>query len=300
MMATRGLKKIKDNSYYDLGLLVDGNISEDIVILGASRAWRTIDPKIVDSVTQLESRVVGLNGAGCYTQRALWKTFLENNKYTPKVLVQVVGSLEIFSRKDGIHNFNNFIPYLDDPSIINSLKKLNPRIWEDRYIPLYKYRGFPQEFVKGLLGSVDLYDGTYDRYKGYQAENKDWGSESKLINFSEVSNYEIAPGIELLKEEVALAKQMEIPLVLVFVPEQAQVKDIVPQRKELIRELYLLQKESNSFLFLDYSDWEHDRDTTLFAARLHLNQRGSKLFSVQFAKDLNSFLKNQKITKEVQ
>src|SRR5690606_12343989 len=126
--------------------------------------------------------------------------------------------LEIFGRKDGIHDFNNFIPYLDDPSIFNSLKKLNPRLWEDRYIPLYKYRGFPKEFIKGLLGSVGLYNGVYDRYKGYEADKRTWGGESKLINISEISNLDIAPGLELLKEEVALANQMEIPLVLVFVP----------------------------------------------------------------------------------
>lgn len=293
-MATKGLRAIKDNAYYDINLLMQGEIREDIVAFGSSRIKGGINPKVMDSITKMTSRVVGLDGADCYTQEALWKPFLEKLNYRPKALVQTMGSLDILSRRAGIYDKKVFIPYLKNPYVYSSLLPLEPDLWKDRDIPLYKYRGNYYYFLQGVLAFFGMNFDKYTRYKGYLGVERNWDSTwSPFTGSMEGYKYSIDEGMDLLREEIELCRQKKVPFVLVFTPEQQKIKNFVPERTQLIQALKVLQKNNKDILYLDYSNWEHSADTTLFLDRFHLNKKGSDLFTSQLSKDMDSFLRKE-------
>lgn len=61
-LITTGLKKSKSYYFVDWNRIYGGKIDADIIINGNSKAYHHISPKIIDSVTRLNSYNLGLDG----------------------------------------------------------------------------------------------------------------------------------------------------------------------------------------------------------------------------------------------
>ena len=76
------LKKSKTHAFREYPVWNDinaGNINADLLIMGSSRAWRHIDPNIIDDSLKLKSYNLGMDGQHLPMQLWRYETFLQKN-----------------------------------------------------------------------------------------------------------------------------------------------------------------------------------------------------------------------------
>ena len=69
-----------------------GNINADLLIMGSSRAWRHIDPNVLEDSLELSSYNLGMDGQHLPMQLWRYETLLKKN-HAPRVIVY---SLDFF------------------------------------------------------------------------------------------------------------------------------------------------------------------------------------------------------------
>ena len=82
-------------------------------------------------------------------------------------------------------------------------------------------------------------------------------------------------------------KEAGIRVDLVYTPEYIEAQEFVSNRQMVIDHFSQLAEEHN-LRFFDYSDDSLSKDRSLFYNGLHLNARGSQLFSQKLAADLKA------------
>ncbi len=290
-MALNGLNKLRDDDYKDLHLLFNNEIDDEVLIVGSSRAWNHFDVSEIQKITGISTRVVGLSGADFNMQRVLWEQAL-NNVSDTEYIVHVVGSLEFSKRTDGVFRKYKFYPFLNNQYVQSNLSKIQPDLWKDQYLPMYKFHGYYNYFLKGLkLNFVNPSYDEYYKYKGFTGFKNIWNGtitvESKVI-----SDDDINKGMNFIEYEAKLAAEKEKQLILVYTPEHKVTDSLINGKNKIIERLNDLALNHSNMHFLDYSKWYGNDDISLFSNATHLNVKGAKLFSQTFAKDFLEILKN--------
>ena len=105
-----------------------------------------------------------------YTKYNAYRKY--NNK--PKYIIQILDIVSLRKRKD-LYNIEQFIPYLNEDIIANSLKGYIGFGWGDFNIPLFKYMGKSDLYKVGLIEYFNLahYQDNY-KYKGYASKDNKW------------------------------------------------------------------------------------------------------------------------------
>ena len=66
--------------------LYDGKINTNVLVMGSSRAWRHIDPKVIKDSLGLSAYNIGMDGQHLPMQLSRYQTFLKYNKQ-PKIII---------------------------------------------------------------------------------------------------------------------------------------------------------------------------------------------------------------------
>ncbi|MFT5278397.1 MAG: hypothetical protein ACI9P8_000022 [Bacteroidia bacterium] len=301
ILATLGLLKVielavsdqlrasEEYYYADFERAHNGELKSDIVVLGSSRAFVHYDPAIIEDSTSLSCYNLAIDG-GCQSmQFAIWKNLILNNEL-PKVVVQNVEYLS-FGKRKTLFEKERYLPYLHESYFFEPLSLIDTKLWQDRYIPMYRYHG-QWKLIKDAIGAFldHAPRNPYDLYKGHKYKNQDFTGEEKINNFPlDASDFKL--GKTLLSELLNDCKLNDVDLVLCYSPEfdnganapNHQVNDIVAFYTEVA-------SQHEHVVFWDMRNMDLRADKKFFADNYHLNEQGAKLFSKEFSGRLRQHL----------
>ncbi len=271
--------------------IVRGEINADILITGASRAQAGMDVSLLEEDLNKDVYNIALLGNSLALQVARLKVYLKYNR-PPEAIVQVVGRNTL--RKPRAYNPGQFIPYLNEKEIYQTLSGISKHFILARYFPLYSFALLSHDFtvdaVQGLTGRED----TVDCYKGYCPVNIDWNKEEdvktvKRLYPQGLKGQMTEEGKAALNELVQLCRQKRIRLFFVYAPVYYQFNEFVVNLDE-VRAIYRKLSDGRDIVFMDYSSAEMARQEKYFYNSQHLNQLGSIEFSKIFGPELKQLL----------
>ena len=294
----RGLQQNYNDTYGDWIEVYNQRINHDIVILGSSRAWVQVNPKIIEKQTNKSCYNLGLDGARLQMQKTVWRSLLKQ-KNKPKLIIQVVDYFALNTRSN-LYWKERFLPYLNYQEVYGPLSVIDSSLWIDRYLPPLRYHGYDdlnsigwKTFFGIKLDSNEK--AKYTKYKGFKAVNKIMEEEPVFLDSlqfeTHVNAEQIAFGKNVLHEMIAAFKKENIPVILVYLPNHHRLRKSIKNRK-LVVQMFQDVADSTGSYFWDMSKDSLSNCLDLYADPLHMNSAGADLITLKLCDRINNFVKN--------
>ena len=277
----------------------------DILFIGSSRVEYTVNPRVIDSITGLNSVCVAMQGASIPQELAFLQLYLSRHK-PPKL---VILGLDFYSLSPSKlpYNYPEYYDYLDD-SIFGSLNKLS--------ITRFRYSFLFETFDRFLIMSkkTDYQKFTTAAYAlklplkaSKLNEEVSWYSEESFYKgYKDLGNSTLSPKAEkdLLKKENVICTDLGILLFKRFieVSQNSKSKIVIVDppiyyrhgEKFDSREFY--SHIHNISTTYNIPMWDYKKDSLSYSKNyfidvLHLNKAGATKFSTALANDISRFLK---------
>ena len=285
-----GLKKSKVDFFGKMNSASDTSKKINILLVGSSRTLVQINPRIIDSITELQSYNYGLNAATIKTCFNVIQYVLF--KQLPSKLVVLNIDYGMFDISQDPYKDPFFFPYQNEllsfmvndsglNKLVHRLKIFDIAMYDDKV----KYAG-----IDGLIRSQRVIIGFY---KGFYPH-------TEVNDFKEPSDEQIMNrnasfsenGINILRDIIILCKKKQKKLVLVMAP---YVKKFFPSNYidnyNLIIDKVKEITKSNQITILDYTENSIAKNQSYFYNVNHLNVRGADAYTQILASDINKILK---------
>lgn len=258
-----------------------GNMQCDAVIMGCSRAVFMYDPAILDSVLKINSYNLGVDGRAIDAEIVKYNTYrLYNQK--PRLIIQNV-DFSAMGFSNGYER-EQFLPYLYCDSLFRMTKKSEGFSIADKYLPLVRYAGYLQVIKEGLRLPNKLDKSVL--YKGYCGCEAQWNGHI-FLDIDHVWFNRDAKVIALFADYLQRCNDENVKVVFVFAPIYIGATEKMDNPKQMF-DLYDSIANIYHCPVLNYTYSSLSYDTSYFYNATHLNEFGSKLFSLTLAKDLDS------------
>ena len=262
-------------SWYDL---MEGNIEADVIIMGSSRAWVQYDPLILDSILGINSYNLGIDARKHYSQIKKYNLFKKRNK-KPRLIIQNIDILDFNAIIRGI-NKHQFFPYFWDIDMRREF--INNEVFNagEKYLPMYRFINFSSHNDI----SIFLPSGSNCLTKGYRGDTATWDGTAlkkrKSIRF--LPNDTV---LHMFDEYLAETRADGIKVIFVYAPIYiGATRKMIDYKK--MRDTYQAFANKYGIPILDYTHMYICYDTAYFYNALHMNKRGSELFSDSLASDI--------------
>lgn len=269
--------------------ILKGQINEDLLIYGSSRAWRHFDPEFIEAQTGLTAYNFGVDGHAFDIQYLRHELNLKYNK-APKVIIYSV-DYNTLNAPSGLYNDEQFLPFFFADTLLNAYtKKYENFSFIDYKIPLLRYSGREKAltyFVKEVIG----WPQTKMRSKGFGVHQGAWNSDYKKAKAKKGS---VAKEIhkENVKRFDAFLKEAylkNISVILMYTPEHVLGQELIANREEIVKVFDSLANKNN-IPFFDYSKDSMNSNKVYFYNSLHLNAQGVEKFNNLYIPDLKTYL----------
>ena len=259
-------------SWYDV---MHGQVQSEVVVNGNSRTWALISPAILDSVLNISSYNLGMDGSAFNRQVVKYHLFRRYNK-KPVLIIQNVDHMTMeFS--DGYQR-SQFYPYFWNPVFRKAVFSIESVPFADKYLPLFRYRGKPlPKFSRNARPVL---------YKGYAGADRTWDGTAlrNLTGFT----FTIDPRTEALFDDFLQEVTAEgIKIVFVYAPFYEEGLEKIVNLEEM-RSFYAAYARQYGIPVLDYTTLDICKDTSYFYNASHLNRKGAEAYSKALAEDLES------------
>lgn len=266
--------------------IYNSNIDTDIAIYGSSRAWVDISPQILNDSLNLRVYNFGLDGHNFWLQ---YLRHLEYIKYNPrpKHIILAVDFSSIQKRKN-LYLHNQFLPYM----LWNENIEFYTSSYEgfsiyDYYIPLLRYAGKSTELKEAFKLSLSKNKAKLYRNRGYKGIEKQWSTDFDKAK-SKLEKYYITidqASLDLLDKFLLDCAKNQTTVTLVYTPEYIEGQNFIKNRDSILK-MYQSIAKVHDIPFLDYSKDTICFNKDYFYNAMHLNKKGSELFTKTLSKDL--------------
>lgn len=286
-MITTGLKKTDIRKYSTWNDIYKGNLDADLLIIGASNAWSGFNTYIIDTILNLNSYNLGIDGHNIDYQIIRYDTYRRYNSKPKIVLINTLFGGTLSTSAHIQYEREQFFPYIHDKELISRVAKDKNFSWADRYVPLIRYFGYREDFENGIMayfGKTDFFDG--GMHKGYRGNDYAWDRASLSIDtiFS----------INIEKESVALLDSFSKRLIddgievvyvksPIYFPLRSKFTNI-----EQTDSIFNSISKKYDIPVLDYYFSNISMDSIYFYNPGHLNKKGSELFTFKLCHDIDS------------
>lgn len=288
---TKGLRKTNSEVNGTFNKVMHGQINADLIINGSSKALVQVSPKILDSILEVDSYNIGMDGSPFLPQNLQFNLYLKHNKH-PKRIIQVVSN-GFLSKSNELIYYMKFAPYLSINEVAELTKQYDGFSKADYYLPYLKYSGNYGMIINGFANNFGLDLKAYKFYKGYTEKDKSWdNSFNEFVKENPDGVYRKMDSVSVLlfQEYIKTCKNLNIDLILVYPPTYIKSQQYINNKKDIIK-FYKEISTNNNIPFLDYSDIELSYSTDYFYNSQHLNKKGAEIFSALLANDLNKYVK---------
>lgn len=262
-------------------------LDADILMLGSSRAWVHLNPRIFDSITGLNSYNLGLDAYAIDFQiDRFWASIHHNRK--PKFVIQNMDALTL--KRSGYVDYDGvqFLPFLNEEELRQDLIA-NGLSWKDRFFPIFKYRG-RAETVRFTLDQL-YFGGPAEtiKYKGYAGQELTWTDDFK--KFKEMyTTCDVALDPDMIKKldsMIAYCAKEDIKVIIAHLPMYDEAIAMMTDKPVMDSIMYAFEdKYPGSCYYMDYSKTSFSADTNYFYNASHMNYKGADSISIILAKRL--------------
>ena len=266
---------IKDSSYYD------------IIFLGNSRVHFGINPFYVDSVTKLNSYNFGYGGSDMQDIMLTSNVYLQHHR-APKL---VVFSLDMggLTKNEALKTRFRYLFYLDNDTISKHMNQAGFLTSLMKIFPFTKYSFFDEYnrtslFVKGR--PYPMFD--HNNYKGFFNIHQHTNSHAgDLYNNQTDSDSLWEPAVAYFRNTITALQQKGTMILLVSPPEKRTSANRGTAFKKTADSIFT--SISNEY-HLKYLHFENDPlyIDDYFVDDIHLNEPGTRIYSVQLADSIKS------------
>lgn len=287
MIVDGGLKRSDYPIYSEWNDIYGGKINADLIVMGSSRATFQISPAVLDEKLKINTYNLGINAWTFPMQKERFDVFLKHNK-KPRYVVHSL-DLQMFSRREDLFDYQQFLPYLDEPDIRAATKNYKGEFGAAQYyFPMFKYNGNLNIAAAGFLSYFNLVEYQKINTKGYLGQTLAWDNSFEAFRKKFPNGY-THPFDEKIagdfKNYLEHCRQNDIKVVLVFSPEYVELHPLIKNREEVMN-LFGNYAKQFDIAFLDYSNHSISFNKSYFYNSEHLNKQGSELFSEILAQDL--------------
>lgn len=286
----KGLRQSHVDFYGKMNAAFDSTKQTNALLVGSSRVLFHLDPKIIDSVTGLNSYNLGLNAASIKTCFNIISGAIKSQKQLKVVVLNI--DYNIFSIKQDPYKDAYYYPFENEGlyvkmtdsgsvSLIHKIKILDVSLYDD-YV---KYAA-----IDGLLRPKRV----LQYYKGY-VPHLELNDFKNKLNSATGKNEIIysAEAFEVFKQCIAICKQHTVKLIMVMAP---YFKDQSPEKyftnaAEFINTIKQTAKQ-NDIPFYNYTNMSVAGKQEYFYNVNHLNIRGATLYTQAVADSLKKYLES--------
>lgn len=287
-------KALKETgSYYvqEWNDIYQSKVDADIIMLGNSRAWVHLNPRVFDSVTGLRSYNLGIDAYALDFQLARFWSCVANNR-KPTFVIQNIDPFTLRKSHTVDYEKEQFLPYLDKTEVRHQLIS-NGLGWEDRFLPMFKYRGRRKIVFREFNDMYLVPEPEARKFRGFKGQHIHWSQD--FSNFKK-DNTEIdlsyqADMIRELESMIGYCAKNNITVILAYLP-------MYDESLPMVKEKYRLDSLMNSFqekypqkcYYMDYSTTGFSGDTTYFYNATHLNYIGADSISMIIARRIKGLM----------
>jgi len=268
-------------------LLVD-SAYHDILFLGSSKLHTGTNPRVIDSICNVDSYNAGIEGANLFESYYMLKGYLEKHKPPEYIFL----SLDLFSfdLSDKIFNYTIYLNYIDNKAIKTMLAENGH--------PTFAYKLFPflmlsdlddysrGNALKGFAGKTEILPGDF-QYKGFLSNTGLTITNDTSAFVKPVDTLKIDPKASVLLNEIILnCKARNIRLVLLYCPEFKSGLQKAYVNSGQVFHFMDSTAKINGISFLRHDSLSICTDATLFANMGHLNRQGADVYSRLLAKEI--------------
>ncbi|MES1181855.1 MAG: hypothetical protein ABUL44_03580, partial [Flavobacterium sp.] len=252
------------------------------------RAWVHIDPTIISDSLNTTSYNLGIDCHSFDMQYLRHSLLLQYNK-KPKLIIQSVDIFTLEKRTD-LYNSDQFLPYI----LFNKKIKDVTHGYEgyshwDYEIPLVRYYGKTNAIKAALKMFLFPANNPVMRIKGYQGQDKAWNNDFDEAK-RKIGSYKVKvdTGLKYLFEKYLEESERDhLNIIFVNSPEYIEGQKFVSNRDSIIR-LYKSYSKKYKIPFYDFSTDSISTQKRLFYNAMHLNKKGSVLFTNKLVEILKS------------
>lgn len=272
--------------------ILEGQISDDILIYGSSRAWRHFDPVFIEGQTGLSAYNFGVDGHTFDIQYLRHQLNLKYNK-KPKIIVYSV-DVNTLNMSKGLYNDEQFLPFFNTDTLFNYYtKKYKNYSFIDYNLPLMRYSGREKAlkyFVKETIG----WPQEKMRTKGFGMHQGGWNTDFKNASkrrkkYHRTINTHVLARFDSFLTE---ARSHNIAVILMYAPEHVLGQSFIANREDIINVFDSLARKNN-IPFYDYSAHAMNSTKAYFYNSLHLNAKGVAEFNKLYIEDLKRFIESR-------
>lgn len=257
-----------------------GEAGADMIVLGNSRAFRMVDPVILDSIAGMSCFNLATDGGGINRQLAKYKMYrLRCQK--PKVIIQNIDPFTMVH----INDFQNeqFLPYFWDRDFRRVVFPYENFRWADRWLPSARFRGCsPLRFCHSEPRHLT---------RGYSPDSLARWDDSEAWELKGTKFHYEESCLTMFRDFLSEAADEGIKVVFVYAPYHDNL-NVIMTGLEGVYELYRPFCEEFGITLFDYTGLEVCHDTTYFYNTTHMNAKGARIYSDTLARDLRNYLRS--------
>ncbi len=260
------------------------------LVVGSSRAFMHLENSLFDSLTGTDSYNIGLAGASTRVSYIALRSYCVNSQVPKTILFEIDYHISHLNT-DTVFNFNQYIPYLENPELYNGFKSIDHRFMYFKYLPVYS---LPYLNTKSLSSALHgwakksgLYDDSFN--KGfYKNLNRDKEYNFKVKQFTGILSEE---NNHYLDSMILFCKNNHCRLIFTISPAYKDVQREVINKDQII-EQYETIALSNQIPLLNYSDDPAIiNDKSYFEDNYHMLYSGARIYTRKIAADFNNIPK---------
>lgn len=269
--------------------IVKGEINDDLLIYGSSRAWRHFDPEVIEQETGMQAYNFGVDGHAFDIQNLRHELYLKYNK-PPKIIIYSV-DVNTLGLSKGLYNDEQFLPFFYKDSLFETYTKRYVNFSSTEYnVPLTRYSG-RKKALTYFVKEVIQWPQQKMRTKGYKASEDSWNTDYEKARKNKTSYYKDIDTVMVKRFDAFLkdAHSKQISVILMYTPEHVLGQSLIENRDAIIRVFDSLATKNN-IPFIDYSKDIMNSNTDYFYNSLHLNAKGVDAFNKLYIEDLKRFM----------
>jgi hypothetical protein len=275
-----------DGEYSVWNDLYNGSVNSDIVILGASNAFRDMDPAIISKRMNTSAYNLGSNGNNFGIQYLRYRLLLKNSK-KPKLIINVISAATL-EKSQSIFNPDQFLPYMFKNKALEETLDLYDDFKNiDYFFPMIRYFGRKEAMINAFKILIDPSSNTQFRINGYKSVDEPWNHDLEKARIKSWSvKFELDTTlVPLFDKYIKECKEQNIDVVFVNAPEYIEGQDYVENRPEMMAEFHKLS-ESYQIQFYNYLNDSISYNKKYFFNTGHLNKDGAEYFTSRLMEDI--------------
>ena len=283
-LITRSFQRLQSSPFANWNDLYRHELGSDVLIMGSSRAYVQFNPRILDSLLNVNSYNLGCDGRAVDTQILKYKVYRHRQHTKPRLILYELypGSMDTSNQYDRIQ----FLPYLHDPYLWQLTHRMEHFSVADGFVPCWRYLNFKKEVKEILNGSSPYTLPENALYKGFLDFDLPWNGAA----FHHIDTIKYQHNTKTIKEFDKFLDDCEkedISVVFVLAPYYIGATRKIHDLEGMHKMFDTLAKK-HDIPVLDYTDNYLSQDTTYFYNATHLNRTGATLFTTQLAHDVDS------------